>query len=76
MQTTQQYPAATSHPSPGVLTPEAQAHRRRCKNLPPVQPGEAERLMADFLLTRGVTACPTRYAAPIEQRPQLARGGY
>jgi hypothetical protein len=78
MQTVQHLPATTasSNRSYGVLTPAAQAHRRRCKSLPPVQAGEAERLMADFLATRGVTACPTRYAAPIEQRPQLARSGY
>jgi hypothetical protein len=78
MQTAQQIPATTvrSNRSYGVLTPAAQAHRRRCMSLPPVQAGEAERLMADFLAINGVTACPTRYAAPIEQRSQLARNGY
>jgi hypothetical protein len=59
-----------------ALTPEAQAHRRRCKSLPPMQAGEAERLLAGFLATRGVTACPTRYAAPIEQRSHLSRTGH
>ena len=51
----------------------AQAHRRRCKSLPPLQAGEAERLMAEFLATRGVTACPTRYAVPTAQRSQDER---
>jgi hypothetical protein len=78
MQTAQHLPArsARTKRSFGVLTPEAQAHRRRCMSLPPVRPDEARRLMADFLATKGVTACPTRYAAPIEQRPQLTRSGY
>lgn len=77
MQPAQQIPATTtrSNRSYGVLTPAALAHRRRCMSLPAVQAGEAERLMADFLATRGVTACPTRYAAPIEQQSQLARSG-
>jgi hypothetical protein len=44
-----------------------QAHRR-CMGLPPLQAGEAERLMAEFLATRGVTVCPTRYAVPTAQR--------
>jgi hypothetical protein len=78
MQTAQHLPArsARSNRSFGVLTPEAQAHRRLCMSLPPVQAGEAQRLMADFLATKGVPACPTRYAASIEQQPQLARSGY
>ena len=45
-----------------ALTVEALAHRRRCKSLPKVQPGEAERLIADFVATKGVATCPTRYA--------------
>ena len=78
MQTAPQLPTLTAPPnrSFAALTPDAQAHRRRCKSLPPVQPGEAERLMADFLATRGVTACPTRYAAPIEQQSKPARRGH
>jgi hypothetical protein len=48
-------------------------HRRRCEKLPPLKPGEHERLVAAFLAVKSVTLCPTRYAAPIEQRPQLAR---
>jgi hypothetical protein len=47
-----------------------------CRSLPPIQAGEAERLVAAFLAARTVTACPTRYAAPIEQRPHLTRSGY
>jgi hypothetical protein len=46
------------------------------RSLPPIQAGEAERLVAAFLAARTVTACPTRYAAPIEQRPHLTRSGY
>jgi len=44
--------------------------------LPPVQKGEAERLVAEFLARHRVTSCPTRYAVAIEQRPQSSRGGY
>ena len=52
---------------------EAFAHQRRCKTLPPLPPGEHERLVAAFLAVRSVTLCPARYAAPVEQRPQPAR---
>ncbi len=74
MQAAQQVPATTAASNRGRLTP-AQAHGRRCKTLPPMQPGEVERLMADFLAARGVTACPTRYLVPIEQLPLLMRTG-
>jgi hypothetical protein len=50
-----------------MMTPAA-AHRRRCKSLPPMRPGEADRLIADFLAAKSITVCPTRYAAPVEQR--------
>jgi hypothetical protein len=60
----------------GAMAANAYAHRRRCKSLPPMQPGEAERLLAGFLATRTVTTCPTRYAAPVEQRSHLSRSGY
>ena len=78
MQTARQLPTMKAMPNRSIaaLTPDALAHRRRCRTLPPVQPGEAERLMADFLATKGVTACPTRYAAPIEQCSQHAQIGY
>jgi hypothetical protein len=59
----------------GRLTPEAHAHRLRCKSLPSIQSGEAERLVAGFLATRSVTACPPRYAAPVEQRLQSTQRG-
>jgi hypothetical protein len=77
MQTARQLPATPARPnrSYGVLTPAAQAHRQRCRSLPPVQAGEAGRLMAEFLATRSITACPTRYAAPIEQRPRFSHSG-
>jgi hypothetical protein len=78
MQPAQQLPAPTitSDRSHGRLTPATLAHRRRYMTLPPIRPGAAERLTADFLAVRGVTACPTRYVLPVEQRPQPARGGY
>jgi len=39
--------------------------------------GEAVRLVAEFLASRGVTYCPTRYAVPVEQRQlQFARRGH
>jgi hypothetical protein len=60
----------------GALTPEARAHRLRCKSLPSIQAGEAERLVAGFLATSSVTACPPRYAAPVEQRLQSTQRGY
>jgi hypothetical protein len=50
-------------------TDEAFAHRRRCQSLPPLQPGEHERLMKEFLAVKSVTICPPRYAAPVEHRP-------
>jgi hypothetical protein len=37
--------------------------------------GEAENLIAAFLAARNITICPTRYAAPVEQRPLNDRGG-
>jgi hypothetical protein len=58
-----------------MMTPAATAHWQRCKGLPPMQPGEADRLIADFLAAKSITACPTRYAAPIEQWPQFSRTG-
>jgi hypothetical protein len=62
--------------APDTLVSEASAHRRRCKSLPPVQTGEAERLVAEFLATKGITACPTRYVARVEQRSMPTRSGY
>ncbi|MGA3401126.1 MAG: hypothetical protein ABSC95_18070 [Acetobacteraceae bacterium] len=55
-------------------TPESQARWRRCKDLSPVQRGESERLMAEFMATRSITVCPVRYAVPVEQRAQVVRG--
>jgi hypothetical protein len=57
------------------LTTKAHAHRLRCKQLPPMRAGEAERLVAAFLATNSITACPTRYVAPVDQRPQRISGG-
>jgi hypothetical protein len=61
---------------PGSPTPESLARWRRCKGLSPVQQGEAERLMAVFMTTRSITACPTRYAAPVEQHANVMRSRY
>jgi hypothetical protein len=60
----------------GGLVVKASAHRVRCRRLPPMQAGEAERLVAAFLATKSVTPCPTRYAAPGERRAQLVTRGY
>jgi hypothetical protein len=75
MQMAQQRPSikATIGRPIWALTPQAQTYRRRCKSLPPIQAGEVERLVAGFLAARAITACPTRYAAPVEQRPQLSQ---
>ena len=41
-------------------------HRQRCRHLPPLQKGEAERLVAEFLATRGgATLCPPAYLIPV-----------
>jgi hypothetical protein len=48
---------------------QAMAHRRRCKSLPPLKPGEQERLISEFLAVKSVTVCPPRYAAPVERLP-------
>jgi hypothetical protein len=68
--------SATSDRAPDTPVSEASAHRRRCKSLPPVQTGEAERLVAEFLATKRITACPTRYAARVEQRSKPTRSGF
>jgi hypothetical protein len=52
------------------------AHRLRCKSLAPMQVGESARLVADFLATREVTSCPTRYAMPVEQWIQPLRSAH
>jgi hypothetical protein len=74
----------------GRVPTAAQAHRQRCARLTPLRAGEVERLTADFLATRSITACPTRYvvpvaqhAGPVEQRSYITKkvvkkleGGY
>lgn len=41
---------------------------RRCRALPPLQPGEAERLVAAFLAHGGsLTRCPPVYLIPTQQ---------
>ena len=44
------------------------AHAQRCQALPPLQPGEAERLVAEYAARRGgITRCPPAYLIPIQQ---------
>ena len=57
----------------GRISPQAWQHRRRCENLPPLERDEAEHLIAAYLAAKSVTICPTRYAAPVEQRPLYSR---
>jgi hypothetical protein len=59
----------------GRLSIQALQHRRRCESLPPLQKGEAELLVAQFVAAKGITECPTRYVLPVEQRPLYARLG-
>jgi hypothetical protein len=40
-------------------------HRKRCRTLPPLARGEAERLLKSFVEAGGtIKACPARYALP------------
>jgi hypothetical protein len=55
------------------LSLNALQHRRRCERLPTLEAGEADRLVAAYLSERSITACPTRYVLPVEQRPQYSR---
>ena len=50
-----------------VTNQEAKEHRRRCMTLPPLQPGEHERLVAAFLAVRSITQCPVRYVLPLHR---------
>ena len=43
------------------------AHVQRCKPLPALLPGEAERLVASFIATKGVTRYPPAFAAAGQQ---------
>jgi hypothetical protein len=44
------------------------AHAQRCQALPPLRPGEAERLVAEYAARRGgVTKCPAAFLIPIQQ---------
>lgn len=43
-------------------------HVRRCQSLPPLRPGEAERLVAEYAARRGgVTQCPAAYLIPVQR---------
>jgi hypothetical protein len=72
MQTAEQMRPAT----PVYVSPMRTAHGKRCRQLPPVRPGEAERLVSEFLSHHRVTVCPTRYAVAIEQPSQLTKRGF
>lgn len=50
---------------PPLLSNAAREHKARCKQLPPLKPGEVERLKAEFSANHGVTVCPPRYGAPL-----------
>jgi hypothetical protein len=43
------------------------AHMERCRALPKMQPGEAERLKAAFIASRGITQCPPAYVIAAQQ---------
>jgi hypothetical protein len=44
------------------------AHAQRCRALPPLRPGEVERLIAEYAARHGsITRCPTAYLIPIQQ---------
>ena len=63
-------PAYAQPEFPGEDASEARRrsleHRQRCRLLPPLQKGEAERLVAEFLATRGsVTVCPPAYLVAV-----------
>jgi hypothetical protein len=53
-------------PFANAFRPQFSEHWQRCKQLPPLRPGEAEALTAAFLANRGVTTCPARYAEAVE----------
>jgi hypothetical protein len=42
------------------------AHKKRCRTLPAIRPGEVEQLAEAFITVRGVTQCPPAYAAAIQ----------
>src|SRR5690349_17009168 len=45
----------------------AREHARRCLALPPLRPGEAERLVAEYAAKRGgFTQCPAAYLVPVQ----------
>jgi hypothetical protein len=43
------------------------AHMERCRALPTMRPGEAERLTAAFIAARGITRCPPAYVVAVQQ---------
>jgi hypothetical protein len=62
--------AAELHEGPEGESVEARRkaaeHCQRCRSLPPLRRGEAERLVAEFLASRGsVTVCPPAYLVPV-----------
>lgn len=55
------------------LSPAGWEHKQRCRGLPPLAVGDAERLIAEFLVARGVTQCPPRYSVSVEPTSRLTR---
>lgn len=48
-----------------IIWKRAQAHKLRCRGLPPLRPGEIERLRVSFGESGGrVTICSPRYLVP------------
>lgn len=42
-------------------------HAKRCHGLPPLKPGEVDKLIAEFFAKRGgPTKCPTAYLVPLQ----------
>ncbi len=54
-------------PEEKAAAKKAQAHRQRCKALPPLGKGEAERLVAEFSAVSGVTLCPPAFAVAVKR---------
>lgn len=55
------------NPEQSKILRRAREHARRCLGLPPLKPGEAERLVAEYVTKRGgFTQCPTAYLVPVQ----------
>ncbi len=54
-------------PEGKAVVQKVEAHRQRCKALPPLGEGEAERLVAEFAATCRVTYCAPGFAIAVGQ---------